>query len=1085
MKLLFCAVLSLAAPALAQVTINGAPTREFGQPTLLNPIVSAAPNLVEGRELYLPSAIAFDTSVNPPRVYIADTGNNRVLSWKNANSLLAGNFADLVLGQLNLQSTLPLGPTTTLRSGLSIPTGVVVDAAGNVYVADSGNNRILRYKTPYQQQAGNLVVDLVIGQKSIAATSSSVPNNQPNQGLGTQNPNSSSVYLSISGSYGVPIAASLAFDAAGNLWVADPGNNRVLRFPVSSLAANPQSPPPADTVLGQNTFGSNQLPGSRSLTNLSFLEAPTGIAFDAQGNLYAADQLARVIQFTNLITGATGSKVLGVPPAPAAGQTIVYPTSSTLGSVTSSGSVPGAPQCVFSANGSIFVCDSYQNRIVRYDSVQVPTGANSPVESGVTGQPDFVSGKANQGNTSPTDQTFSYPVAAAINPSNNEMWVVDQQNHRVVALPSQGGGVYSGASRVVGQLDAFHNGVNLLEGREVWFNSGSGGGAMVVDGNSNPPHLYIADTQNHRVLGFKDARAVGAGSGGVLTQTADLVIGQADLFHNLVDYPNGSLTGSCSGAQPTATGLCQPIGLAVDASGNLWVADSGNGRALRFPAPFSQPAGSIQTANLVLGQADFNSANTSVTQFNMVTPYGLGLLSDGSLAVSDPAANRVLIFSKPSGGDFNNGMPATRVLGQTNFNQASVGGGSSQFNEPLGIAVDTTTADKDSIFVCDYGNNRLMVFPPNATSTAVLASLPNGRPTAVAVSSITGDSWVTSGTTVVQLPAFGTLENTYQLIQQLLLTPNSQAPIVNTLAVALDPFDNVIVADSANRVTFFFPKMYYKNTASFAAGVVSGVEGGATPTMLIELARENSAFTIPPSYTGAATNIAPSWPLSLNGVQVTVAGLAAPIFRIDPGVIFIEVPNAAPTSGTADFIASDPNTGQILAVATIGMQAASPGLYTANAAGYGAVAANNYDSKGIPLSGAAFINGPNTQVSRGGIIGLWLTGAGNVPGLPADGVAPGQVIYTPVTPTVTINGENATVVGSAMSPQYPGLWQVNVIVPSDTAPSSVQPTYVIVQMDLINSNIGGNPGQPNPDGSPLPDRQLLAPNGLLTTIYVK
>lgn len=119
MKRLFCALLVAAAPMLAQVTptLNTLPTREFGQPTLINPVPaleSAAPNLVEGRELFNPTAIVFDPSASPsqPHVYIADTGNNRVLGWNNADSLAQGNYADLVIGQANLYATFPWVPAT-------------------------------------------------------------------------------------------------------------------------------------------------------------------------------------------------------------------------------------------------------------------------------------------------------------------------------------------------------------------------------------------------------------------------------------------------------------------------------------------------------------------------------------------------------------------------------------------------------------------------------------------------------------------------------------------------------------------------------------------------------------------------------------------------------------------------------------------------------------------------------------------------------------------------------------------------------------------------------------------------------------
>ena len=144
----------------------------------------------------------------------------------------------------------------------------------------------------------------------------------------------------------------------------------------------------------------------------------------------------------------------------------------------------------------------------------------------------------------------------------------------------------------MGQTDFPFRAPNLIEGKEVWTVLRSGtqivpGGAMVVDKSSDPPHLYLADTYNNRVLGFRD-EAVGNDARSLLTQKADLVIGQPDLFRSVVNYPGGDPD------LPTSTGLLQPVGLAVDSSGNLWVADSGNGRVLRFPAPFSVAAGTIE-----------------------------------------------------------------------------------------------------------------------------------------------------------------------------------------------------------------------------------------------------------------------------------------------------------------------------------------------------------------------------------------------------------------------------------------------------------------------------------------------------------
>ena len=95
----------------SQVTLNPVPARAIGQPILIPE--SGNPNLVEGRELYSPQGIAVDNSVSPPMVYVGDTGNNRVLAWKNAASFSNGAVADLVIGQPDRFSTVAYGPGTT------------------------------------------------------------------------------------------------------------------------------------------------------------------------------------------------------------------------------------------------------------------------------------------------------------------------------------------------------------------------------------------------------------------------------------------------------------------------------------------------------------------------------------------------------------------------------------------------------------------------------------------------------------------------------------------------------------------------------------------------------------------------------------------------------------------------------------------------------------------------------------------------------------------------------------------------------------------------------------------------------------
>ena len=90
------------------VTLNGSPSRQIGQPLLIPK--TSNPNLVEGRELWNPTGIAFDTSTSPPMVYVADTLNNRVLAWKNSTGFTNGQAADLVIGQPDQYTTTAVRP---------------------------------------------------------------------------------------------------------------------------------------------------------------------------------------------------------------------------------------------------------------------------------------------------------------------------------------------------------------------------------------------------------------------------------------------------------------------------------------------------------------------------------------------------------------------------------------------------------------------------------------------------------------------------------------------------------------------------------------------------------------------------------------------------------------------------------------------------------------------------------------------------------------------------------------------------------------------------------------------------------------
>ena len=681
----------------AQTIFNPAPSRIVGQAVLQQQgvLTAIAPNLVEGREFNNPQAIAVDASVNPPILYVADFGNNRVLAWKNASAFTKGDFADKVIGQRDLLSTAFEGPEADLSTGLSSPVAVAVDSVGNLYVADAGNNRILRYPAPFKQTGALLTVDLVIGQPDLSSRS-------PNAGL--TGPSASTLAL-VSGS-GV-FRAGLAFDAPGNLWVSDPGNNRVLRFPVAELGSGASNQPPADLVLGQSDFSSTSLPANSTRNGKNYISQPAGLAIDPQGRLFVADGANRVVVYgPPFAIGQSIARIMGV---------VAAANTAPVSATTFNG-----PQSVFFAGNTPYVVDTGNARILgyaSYDQWPQESVAFSPAATTVIGQPGFESSQSNQGLAQPNASTLAGPVSAVFD--GVDLLVVDSGNNRVLAFP-QSNGSFTTAARVLGQLDFQYNSLNLIDGREVGFSSNTGscsfnsalpfltGGSAVIDGSATPPHLYIADPLNNRILGYKDYRQVNAGI------KADLVIGQPDLMTALVNYPSNSPT------EANAKGLWSPEGLAVDAKGNLYVADACNARVLRFPSPFAQTPGVMPHANLALGQAGlFGQPIKDASSQTMKSAYGLAFTAAGDLVVSDTLANRILYFQKTASGDFQTGESATSVFGQPDF-------GSSLPTVLAGPHLIATDAS-DQLYVADTGNNRIAALPSVPTAgdnPPVLFSIP-------------------------------------------------------------------------------------------------------------------------------------------------------------------------------------------------------------------------------------------------------------------------------------------------------------------------------------------------------------------------
>jgi sugar lactone lactonase YvrE len=136
-------------------------------------------------------------------LYVADRNNYRVLRFNDIANKTSGAAADAVIGQVDFITASAASNPALLEQ----PEGVCCDAAGRLWVADGGNNRVVRYDTPLSMAP----LDLPSGTLGVIA------NLTPT---------------------GMSIPSSVAVSKSGRLWVMDTGFNRVLRFENAAAKAN-------------------------------------------------------------------------------------------------------------------------------------------------------------------------------------------------------------------------------------------------------------------------------------------------------------------------------------------------------------------------------------------------------------------------------------------------------------------------------------------------------------------------------------------------------------------------------------------------------------------------------------------------------------------------------------------------------------------------------------------------------------------------------------------------------------------------------------------------------------------------------
>ncbi|MGH9828537.1 MAG: NHL repeat-containing protein, partial [Blastocatellia bacterium] len=380
------------------------------------------PNFTDGNGVIIPAGIAIDPSNG--YIYVADTGNNRVLGWQSRADFIQGKPPVLVIGQPNLnsslcndspQSILPTASTLCFSNsnGTSQPGLAVGTVVGKkyLYVADPLNNRVLEFPDPSTTKPP-YAADRVFGQGD--STTNACNNNSSS----SENPAVDQSTLCD--------PQGIGLDALGDLFVADTGNSRVLEFPAST--AQPEA---ASLVFGQSSFTTNPCDNAGIAANV--MCNPDAVAVDSSGNLDGADTgNNRVLEFT----------VPSSIPSGGIASTKVFGQSGFLTGTCNSGGVSASTLCnpvgiAIASDSSVYIVDGGNNRILKY-------APGSVLMTQVFGQSNFSSASCNFGKgpdgadatslcfqIDPASAAATYAGAIALDASQN-LYVSDAGNNRVL-----------------------------------------------------------------------------------------------------------------------------------------------------------------------------------------------------------------------------------------------------------------------------------------------------------------------------------------------------------------------------------------------------------------------------------------------------------------------------------------------------------------------------------------------------------------------------------------------------------------------------------------------------------------------------
>ena len=564
-------------------------------------------------------------------IYIADTGNYRIRKVDRSGiiSTIAGTGAFRTGGDG--------GPAKI--AGLTAIGGLAVDTAGNLYVADTWDDRVRRIDA-------NGIISTVAGTGDAGRSGDAGP----------------AVEARLDRPEGVAIGPS------GDIYIADTDNHLVRRVDASGTIT---------TIVGTGDRGYS---GDGGPATEAALSEPRAVAVDSVGNVYIADSANGIVR--RVAADGTISTVAGIPPEAdpssvdfSANQSITRPYALIAGlsgelfiadawgdsilRLDQDGQVEehiglGRPDLLhpagvaIDANGNVFVADTGNHRVIKLDSSGVVTtlAGNGEIGDGGDGGP---AGEAE----------LAFPQDVALDNRGN-VYIADSGNNRIRVVDPEGM-----MKNVAGTGERDYGG----DGRPAEAARLAGPTAIAVEAGGA---IYIADTYNYRIRKIDTAGVIetvaGNGLEGDIQTGLPATRTPLGLIRDIavdsmgrIYFPDEGLEGRVLAVDPSGTikvaagggergsganggpavgaWLRYPSGVAISGSDTLYIAESFN-NAIRRVSPdgiISTIAGS--------GEHGYDGDGFPATKFRLNFPGRVAAVTDETLVVLDDGNQRVRLLT--------------------------------------------------------------------------------------------------------------------------------------------------------------------------------------------------------------------------------------------------------------------------------------------------------------------------------------------------------------------------------------------------------------------------------------------------------